>query len=60
VLIDTFFLELLEPEGETIYHTTHTDKIEWPELEKHEVKESIFRSSKDKALGPDEITFQVW
>jgi hypothetical protein len=32
----------------------------WPLLTKHEVERAIFKSSLDKSLGSDGITFRVW
>jgi hypothetical protein len=44
----------------TPYMTTAASHIKWPRLTKHEVEHAIFRSSPDKALGLDEISFRVW
>jgi hypothetical protein len=34
--------------------------IEWLSLTKLEIERAIFKSSPDKAPGPDGISFRVW
>jgi hypothetical protein len=63
ILMNTFFptppiLETSEDDNTDASRQDQT--LEWPQLTKHEVKRAIFRSSSDKALGPDEISFRVW
>ena len=36
------------------------EPLEWPQLTKEEVRRAIFKSSPNKAPGPDEISFRVW
>jgi hypothetical protein len=57
--MDTFYPTPPDPRRDEGRTQTRRDTIEWLELTLHEVKEAIFRSNSDKALGPDEITFRV-
>jgi len=62
ILMATFFpmpLALEEGEETTDNCNYHNLSLAWPFLRKHEVKQAIFRSNLDKALGPDEISFRV-
>lgn len=61
-MIATFFPTPLAPEEgkETTDYRDHRSlSLGWPFLRKHEVKQAIFRSNLDKALGLDEISFRV-
>ena len=62
VLIDTFFPTPPLPEGHDPSRAAR-GKVEhntkWPPLTKNEVERAIFKSSPDKALGPDEISFRI-
>jgi hypothetical protein len=61
--MDTFFPTLPLPEGRDPDRAARGrvgHDIRWPPLTKNEVKRAIFKSSPDKALGPDEISFRVW
>jgi hypothetical protein len=57
--MDTFFPQPLEAEdGSSEPHLIgRTPK--WSELTIYKVEGAIFKNSKDKAPGPDEITFRV-
>jgi hypothetical protein len=62
VLIDTFFPTPPLPEGRDPNRVARGrvgHDIRWPPLTKNEVKRAIFKSSPDKVLGPDEISFRV-
>jgi len=61
--MDTFFPTpptLETPEDDNVNARGKDQTLEWPQLIRHEVKRAIFRSSSDKAPGPDEISFRVW
>ncbi|PSK37231.1 hypothetical protein B9Z65_1973 [Elsinoe australis] len=60
VLMEAFFLVPPEPEEGTRYDRRPGRSPEWPELTMHEIETAIFKSSRDKAPGPDEITFRAW
>jgi hypothetical protein len=60
--MDTFFPTLLLPKGRDPDRVTRGRvgyDIRWPSLTKSEVKRAIFKSSPNKALGLDEISFRV-
>ena len=63
VLMDTFFPTPPLPEGHDPSRAA-SGKVEhntkWPPLTKNEAERAIFKSSPDKAPGPDEISFRVW
>jgi hypothetical protein len=63
LLTDTFFRRLPLPEGRDPDRAVRgrvRHDIRWPSFMKNEVERAIFRSSPDKAPGPDEISFRVW
>jgi hypothetical protein len=63
VLMHTFFPTPPLPEGrdpDRAIRGRVGHDIRWPSLTKSEVKRAIFKSSPDKAPGPDEISFRVW
>jgi hypothetical protein len=63
VLMDTFFPTPPLPEGRDPDQAARGrvgHDIRWPSLTKSEVERAIFKSSPDKAPGPDEISFRVW
>jgi hypothetical protein len=59
VLMDTFFPQPLEAEDGSSELRLIGRTSKWSELTIYEVEGVIFKSSKDKALGLDEITFRV-
>jgi ribonuclease HI len=60
VLMDTFFPQPPEAEDGSSEPRLIGRTPKWSELTIYEVEGAIFKSSKDKAPGPDEITFRVW
>ena len=63
ILIDTFFPTPPTPEtseNENVDTRGQDQTLEWLQLIRHEVRRAIFRSSSDKAPGPDGISFRVW
>lgn len=60
ILMEAFFPIPPEPEGDSRYHRRPGQSPDWPELTMHEIETAIFKSSQDKAPGPDEITFRAW
>jgi hypothetical protein len=60
--MDTFFPTPPIPEtseNENVDARGQDQTLEWPQLTRHEVRRAIFRSSSDKALGLDRISFRV-
>jgi hypothetical protein len=63
ILIDIFFPTPPTPEtseDDNVDASRQGQTLEWLQLTKHKVKRAIFRSSSDKALGLDRISFWVW
>jgi exonuclease III len=60
VLINTFFPQPPKAEEGIREPYLQGRKPKWPELTIHEVREAIFKSSKDRAPGLDELTFRAW
>lgn len=63
VLMDTFFPIPPLPKGRDPSRAARSrveHNTKWPPLTKNEVERAIFKSSPDKAPGPDEISFRVW
>lgn len=60
ILMEAFFPVPPEPEEGIRYNRRPGRNPEWPELTMHEIETAVFKSSQDKAPGPDEITFRAW
>ena len=59
---DAFFATLFKepPISEEIdLNIPYLEKYKWPEMKEYEIKNAIFQSSKNKAPGPDKISFII-
>ena len=59
---DAFFATLFKepPISEEIdLNTPYLEKYKWPTIKEHEIKNAIFQPSKNKAPGPDKISFII-
>lgn len=63
ILMSTFFPKQAEPvpaEQGTRQQSSRRENPTWLSLTRQEVEQAIFKSSPDKSLGSDDITFCVW